>query len=452
MVIRRCTVIIGGYSTAVALVTAMLPVGLLCGAVGAAVALGDLTGSAWACLALLAVAALAAIGVVAAAQRAVDALTRRAVLAGLILARVIALTGGPSLSDDDHRYVHEGRAQRLGLAVPYATPPARIVPPPDDGTTARVNHPDVPAAYPPGSELALLALVGLGDATGHPRAPLRLALALADALVLLLLYRRRGASFAWYGAHPLPIAEVALAGHLDGFGALLLLLAALAARRPALAGALLGAAAHVKPIALVGLVGVPRGRAALAALAVGAVLAVPHLLAGAPILSGLTQYATRWRGSPFGFALLEAPFKPFFAERAARGVYTHLEVGGLRVLVDHGFVARAIASVLLIALLVWVARRRARPEARIAAALAVAWFLAPTIHPWYLVWLVPFAALLRSRALWGAAAAAPLLYQPVFAFHAGGEWSEAVWPRLLVLAGAGLGAVLDVRGGARPPP
>src|SRR4051812_18349245 len=157
----------------------------LLGAVGGAVAAGDLRLHPVLDLALLALA----LAGFACLLRAVA--KPGALLAGLLVVRAAALFGGPTLSEDEHRYVHEGRAQRLGLAVPYAVPPADIVPPPDDGTSARVNHKDVPAAYPPGVELVLLALVAVGDAVGHPRAPLRAALALADALVLVALFRRR---------------------------------------------------------------------------------------------------------------------------------------------------------------------------------------------------------------------------------------------------------------------
>src|SRR5688500_17763910 len=98
--------------------------------------------------------------------RAARAAIPRALLLALVGLRAVALFAGPSLSDDQFRYVHEGRAQRAGLAVPYETPPAAVEPPPrpDDGTSARVNHPDVPAAYPPGSELVLFATVAVGDA------------------------------------------------------------------------------------------------------------------------------------------------------------------------------------------------------------------------------------------------------------------------------------------------
>ena len=53
--------------------------------------------------------------------------------------------------------------------------------------------------------------------------------------------------------------------------------------------------------------------------------------------------------------------------------------------------------------------------------------LTPTLHPWYLTWVIPFLALYRSRAWVFLAAVAPLLYWPLTEWHATGEWIEPVW-------------------------
>lgn len=456
--------------------------------------------------------ALAIVGAVLLVRAARAAVPRVLLLALLGLRAAALLAGlGPSLglSDDQFRYVHEGRAQRAGpslsaLAVPYETPPAALVPPPapDDGTSARVNHPDVPAAYPPGSELVLLATVAIGDAIGRPMAPLRAALIACDLFVLVALYRRRRAlahsrtgadAFVYYGAHPLPLLEIVIGAHLDGLG-IAALLAGVLASQPALRGALIGLAAHAKPVAALGLVAIPR-RALLAAL-LGFSVAVfiptiPYLLAGAPLTRGFVEYATRWRAAPFVYAALEAPLRPVFERRAAAGTYAHLHVTSHGVvleeagvplvtigdreaqgravrplLLDAGFFARLLAGALLASILVVIARfGRARREAKVGWALAAFWLLAPTVHPWYLTWLVPFAALSSSRALLFFAGAAPLLYQPVF--HAtmagtpgapgapGTPWSESAWPRVVVIAALLAGAWLDWRDArqtGRPPP
>ncbi len=427
---------------------AALGIFLLGAALVGALVLGDLRAHPGQDAVLFAVA-LAAWGLVWRAAAAGAPGLRRLLLFGLLGVRALALVGGPTLSDDAFRYVHEGRAQRLGLAVPYSTPPSEIVPPPDDGTTARVNHKDVPAAYPPGVELVLLATTALGDAVGHPLFPLRLFLSLADAAVVLILWRRRSAAFAIYGAHPLPLLEVALGAHLDGLG-VCALFAALSVSRPLLRGALLGLGAHVKPVALLGLLASTRKDLARTAAGCAVALAapvVPYAIVKAPLFRGLLEYGTRWRAAPFVYALLEAPLRPLFDARAARGIYTHLDAWFLPrpVLVDAGLVARLAAGALLCVALVVIARARATPEAKVGAALCALFLLAPTVHPWYLVWIVPFAALSSSRALLFFTAAAPVLYQPVFAYARDAGWHEDVWPRLLMVAALAAGALVDAR-------
>lgn len=402
--------------------------------------------------------------------RSAAALAPPVLLWCLLGLRLVGLWGEPTLSDDIHRYIHEGRAQRLGLAVPYSVPPALVTPPPDDGTTARVNHPLVAAAYPPGSQLVLLATVAVGDSIGHPRLPLRLLLLGTDLAVLLLLYRQRRrvpSAFVRYGCHPLPLLEIALGGHLDGLG-MAAVVAAMVTTRPLLAGALIGLASHVKPVAAVALLGLKRTTlpTALAGFALAVVLpALPYLIAGAPLHRGLLEYSTRWRASPFVYAALEAPLAPVFARRAAEGRYAHLHVGtdGLLIedtgkpivavgaarraerplLIDAGFFARVLTGALLAAALAFIAVSRAAPEARVGYALLTFWLFAPTVHPWYLTWIVPFAALTRSRALWTFSAVSPLLYQPVFGFARHGAWEEDIWPRAVMVTALVLALVLD---------
>ena len=60
--------------------------------------------------------------------------------------------------------------------------------------------------------------------------------------------------------------------------------------------------------------------------------------------------------------------------------------------------------------------------------------LSPTLHPWYVTWVLPFVAL-RPRAAWlWLAAAVPLSYWPVAEWTAGGDWHEPswIWPVIAV--------------------
>lgn len=409
------------------------------------------------------------------AQRAAAGVPARAVWAAILLLRVIGLLGEPTLSDDIHRYVHEGRASRLGLAVPYAVPPAEIVPPPDDGTTARVNHPEVPAAYPPTTQLFFLATVAVGDALGAPRAPLRALLVVLDLFVVLALYRRRRdapLAYARYGLHVLPLLEVAVGAHVDALGVGLLAAGLVLAFRPSLCGFLVGLAAGVKPIALFGVLGVPMRTGRLLGFLAGTLLGValptlPYVVVGAPMFSGLVEYSTRWEAQPTLYALVEGALSPPFEARKARGLWAHLhvttgpfgflveeggaprlELGAARMaerpfLLDKRFFARLLSLALVALACGLLLLREADPLRRVAWVLAAFWLLSPTLHPWYLLWPLPFAALTGSRALLLFAAASPLAYEAALRAQATGVWEESLVPRVVMLGAIVVGLLLD---------
>lgn len=447
-------------------VAALLPGGLIAHP-AVALALLLLTTSAWLLGSLTAPVAVA-----------------RQLLLAVLLLRLVGLAAGPSLSDDIFRYVHEGRASRLGLTVPFAVPPQDITPPPDDGTTARVNHPEIPAAYPPASQLFFLVTVAVGDALRAPTFVLRLLLALCDALVVLLLFRRRSVApraFLLYGLHPLPLLEAVVGSHIDALGVVLVTAAALYARRPLARGFLTGLAMGVKPIALLALLAAPLNKKALVIAAVGVGLGVllptlPYLVVEAPLGRGIAEYGTRWEAQPTVYAVVERAVAAPFERRHREGRYTHahvslsppsvlVEVAGVPrftvgagriasrpLLVDERLIARLLCGALWVLALLVIVRRVPSLEARAGYAFAALWLLAPTLHPWYLLWLLPFAALSSSWALLAWAAAAPLAYEAAMRFHATGEWEEALWPRLVMLSLLALGAALDVASARRGRP
>src|SRR5438105_950939 len=211
---------------------------------------------------------------------------RRVVVIGLVLAAVwhIEFLGLPPGADDDiHRYVWDGRLQRLGYN-PY------IVVPSDPALaglhtleTSTLNNPDLPSPYPAGAQLFFRAVTAIQESTFA----LKVALVVCELAIILLLLdmlrRKQGAhlvlAFAW---NPLLAIEVAGSGHIDIVGALLLVVsaAALVRRWRAIAAVGLGLAVAVKflPIVLVPLYWkrVRIRDAALAAAVVG-LLYVPFL-------------------------------------------------------------------------------------------------------------------------------------------------------------------------------
>jgi len=380
---------------------------------------------------------------------------------------VLCFTGS-LLTSDGNRYVHEGRAGRVGLALPYTTSPASwLAAPPgrDDGVTAAVEHGDVAAAYPPGSELLLLGTVALGDGVDHPLLPLRLLLFAGVVAAVALVWRRSRSAAAFVAACPLVVFEVGVEGHLDGLALPLLVVIAVGTVGVIGVGLALGLLLHLKPVALLLLPILPR-RVRVTAVAVAVVVALPHACAGVFVPPGLLVYGERWRAHPFAYGVVEAPLQAVSDFLGRRDLYTHVHIrreglaletagaawvniGGIdtdddegKILIDGRFGAR-IVSVIVVAGVLWWLRRR-RPRLDVAGEVVVVlatWLLwAPTVHPWYGLWLVGPAVLTSTATLrwaaWTAAALLPLLHQSDVSRMLSGAWHEALWPRVVVVVGA----------------
>jgi hypothetical protein len=371
---------------------------------------GDLTAhlaSYLSCHIILVVLMLAAWRAVARSGPAV----LRVVLVAAVVFRLIAATATPSLSDDIYRYVWDGRVQAAGHH-PYRFAPSdpERAEFRDAAIYPRINHPEIPTIYPPLAEMlfAALALAKLG-VVGF-----KVALALIDmgvvwALLALLRALRlpcdRVVLYAW---NPLAVIEIAGSGHVEPLGILLVLfaLAWIVEGKTVRAGAALGGAIQAKLLPLLLVPGFARrmkAHAVLAMLAVIAVTTAPYALRGPWFGGGVLAYAHRWGHGAvffegvrrfFVWADLAPHLKVAIASAQARwGSAETVVWDTLYRLVWPDELARALVAV---AALGWAIAQSFRPrldaaeEARLALGGAI--LLAPTLHPWYALWVLPLAA------------------------------------------------------------
>jgi hypothetical protein len=322
---------------------------------------------------------------------------RRVVVIGLALAAVwhiefLRAPAGANNDDDIHRYVWDGRLQRLGYNPYLVVPSDPAVKGLHTAETRNLNNPDLPSPYPPGAQLFFRAVTAIHEST----LALKVAFVVCDlliAFVLLDVLRFSGQgehlvlAYAW---NPLLAIEVAGSGHIDIVGALLLVVsaAALARRWRATAAVALGLAVAVKflPIVLVPIYWKRvRIRDAALAAAVVALLYVPFLdhsflKHGHIPIGSLGTYVQSFRFNGPVFAILAQVAPPKL-------------LAGLAVLV--GFLTAA-----------WLRRKTrvgtaARALQRAVSSEAFAWdflawpmaaslLFAPALFPWYLLWLLPF--------------------------------------------------------------
>ena len=301
--------------------------------------------------------------------------SRRVVVIGLVLAAVWHiefLRLPPGADDDIHRYVWDGRLQRLGYNPYIVVPSDPAVKGLHTAETRTLNNPDLPSPYPPGAQLFFRAVTAIQESAFA----LKLAFVVCDfgiIFVLLDLLRRnqQGAhlvlAFAW---SPLLAIEVAGGGHIDIVGALLLVtsLAALVRSWRAIAALTFGLAITVKflPIVLLPLYWKRlRIRDAALGAAVIALVYVPFLHHGRIPIGSLGTYVQSFRFNGPLFAALARVAPPQL-------------LAALAVLVGLGTAT-------------WL--RSVAPECSpgvFAWPMAASLLCAPVVFPWYLLWLLPF--------------------------------------------------------------
>lgn len=335
------------------------------------------------------------------------------VLGFSLLLQIAAVTGPPATSDDDWRYLWDGRVQVHGID-PYRYPvlaPALIplrtdtfFPPQrpcqyhrfveagapaggNDGCT-RINRPGAPTVYPPVAELYFTAMYLITFGGHGNEFSMQVAGGLGVMIIGWLLYRRIRARgdpiwpltlWAWC---PTVVLEATQNAHVDWLGVLLVAAAitAVPASRPVLRGLLMGAATGVKLYpGVVGAAMVKRRPMLLigAAAAVFVASYVPHVLAvGARVIGFLPGYLQQENYSTGTRYLLISLLLP-------------------------GQAATIAAVVIMVLVLGWTIWRGDpdHPERAAVVLVGVAFFVATPNTAWYTLMLIMLASL-AGRPEW----------------------------------------------------
>jgi hypothetical protein len=412
------------------------------------------------------------------------------------VARGVLLVLPPLLSEDVFRYVWDGATQWAGLnpfryapaaeAVDHVARDAALA-----GVRAEIGHAHLSTIYPPAAQITFAAVVGVAPSATLMRA----AMAALDLVTVGALWAwaaragRRPTVAALYAFAPVAVLESAVGGHIDALGVAGLvgagaLLAGGAAWRGGAALAV-GVGAKLLPVvALPTLLWRGPRRAVVACVAVVVATALPYLGAGEALLRGLTAYGHRWRGNEGAFAVIAWPFEQALAPLDGPADVPTWVVRLTRALVGHGgaasdqvwgdevafAAAKAIVAALLAAFGLYRFARARGLEGVFGPFVAALLLLAPVVHPWYLLWLLPFACLAVAErpAGWGAPCLGWSLlvwiaYLPRPGYLRTGDWvSDAdlaaaqylpVWFGLAIVAARGLKrarATAPTRAGAGP--
>ena len=328
------------------------------------------------------------------------------VLAGALLFRLLAAAGGPVMSDDIYRYVWDGRVQAAGHH-PYLHPPeAQELAPLRDADWERINHREIGTIYPPLSQLLFHGLAAAGAGVRG----FRIALGLLDfgvVLALLLLLNRTGRPvrrvllYAW---NPLAVMESSGSGHVEPLGVVLMVLSvawlASEHRSPIRSAAALAGSIHAKLFSAALLPGHLRRMNLPAVLVLAAVLAalvLPFALGGPLVGEGLFQYAESWERNGLVFFVFREAADLLDTGNRLKPMVEWLGREELYRFVWPRELSKAVVVLLAGWWILWLAfRRRLDPVTEGMWILGGMVLLLPTIHPWYVLWVLPLAAACRS--------------------------------------------------------
>ncbi|MFB6263589.1 MAG: hypothetical protein ABEL76_08190, partial [Bradymonadaceae bacterium] len=276
---------------------------------------------------------------------------------------------------------------------------------------------------------------------------------------------RRQWLFAAYALNPLVIVETAWSGHIDVLAWSLVAAGLLVWERrrrlggSLVAGALVGASIAVKVLAVFALPLMlldARRRASvrlagpLAAVVLVVLTYLPLADAGAQLFGGFGTYADSWRGNDglyrasralgsealhrwtpsqpsdgdqllFRFDRLDGLFRRLGWTERWQGETIPATTFAADELAD--LLAKAAGAVAVGLALLWCVILGLAPLRGFAILVGTLYLVAPVLHPWYVAWLIPFAAATRSRALLVFGASVLLGYLAWLSAEHGGDWS-----------------------------
>lgn len=331
------------------------------------------------------------------------------ILGFALLFRLLLLFTPPVLSSDVFRYVWDARLQASG-GNPYLSTPASLATKEvkNEPLYQQQNRPLAPTIYPPLAQIAFRAVRGVA---GESVLAMKALMVMGDLCTLTLLVwllpamglpRSRIILYAW---HPLVVFECAGSGHVDALVVPLVLLAVLAwlQRRDTVAGIALGAATLVKiyPVLLLpAFFGRRRWQMPLACAGTIVLFYLPFLpQAGLRVLGHLPHF-------------LVDPDEVFNPSLMGLALFFGDYIGGAPIF----WVSWIGRSVLLATLIVLMRSEVNRPSELLGRLWVIGTamvLLTLTLHPWYLLWLLPLLAV-QPRAAWivlsGAIALSYLFY------------------------------------------
>ncbi len=319
----------------------------------------------------------------------------------------------PTLSNDIHRYLWEGRVQQAGINPYLISPENEGLKDLRDSNYHLMDHRFLTAIYPPGAQLFFRLVTKMSDEVVFLKSILILCYGgciwiLIQILKLGNIPKERVLIFAW---NPLVLIETASSGHIDILGVLLLLFSILLffQNKFYFSGILLSASVLVKymPIPFLFLwvrqMRIKVGLVFLFMIGIEFMLLYwPYRESFQKIFDSLLTYMGHWQFNGFIYRCV----MEYYPER-------------------ESFIR---GSVLLIALeIIYFFWRKTSLLRAVPIVIVSILFLSPVLYPWYLLWLVPFLVFKPILSMIAFTACIQLSYFILPDYQLLGVWQEKEW-------------------------
>ncbi len=331
-----------------------------------------------------------------------------------VLFRLTLFISEPSLSEDIYRYQWDGNIVNEGIN------PYKYVPGSSELVELRgpryemINHKEIGTPYGPLAIMVFSTAERINQSVYFMKVPF----VLFDCLSIILLLRMLALSGAaksnviFYAWNPLVVVEIAGSGHSDSLGILLMLSMLYLIQR----GKYLGAA-------------------------VGFAFAFMAKYFALLFLPAVLKYFRKGEWAVIPLFLLSGYF--YFGEHLESHVLNLMQVGSdwrfndslfslMFLLTGSLYFSKTlvIGTMMALSVIVWRSGRSILENAMIM--ICGAMLLTTTLHPWYLLWIVPFLCFSPNRAWLSLTALTMLSYHVLIRYQAEGVWVESLWIKLII--------------------
>jgi hypothetical protein len=359
-----------------------------------------------------------------------------------ILFRVALIPSDPFLSDDIYRYLWDGKILSAGInPYKYAPIDLNLLDYRDHIVYPNINFPEIATSYPPVSQFLFL----INDLVGGTILSWKLLLLLFEIPLLLLIFkllkhfRLNQNRILIYFYNPLLIIETYSSGHLEITGVLLLWVAIFLFYKryewtsiPVFTLSIM--TKFVPFISVIPFLIKKFYRKSTLLIGTCLLLLMPFMFNDILPLPGIFSYANRWEFNGGFYQLILSVLKILEVKEFQWMVLNlsgHLET----FYINHALYYKICAVIILLAVIFDQIKKLKSTSQflsinfiqRSFVITSLFLLLTPTLHPWYLIWIIPFMVFLPT---WSWIAFTFLIQASYFVlkdYVLLSEWNESVW-------------------------